>query len=97
MVIPEEMAILDTKKAAGLFAKYSVPLSGYIVNRVIPETLASQAIPEYLRHRLEMQKGHLATIKRDLGNEVLAYVPEFERDITGLPMIEKMANQMFGG
>jgi arsenite/tail-anchored protein-transporting ATPase len=96
VVIPEEMAILDTKKAAGLFAKYDVPLSGYIVNRVIPETLASQEIPVYLRHRLEMQKGHLTTIKRELGDEVLAYVPEFERDITGLPMIEKMANQMFG-
>jgi arsenite/tail-anchored protein-transporting ATPase len=97
VVIPEEMAILDTKKAAGLFAKYNVPLSGYIVNRVIPETLASQEIPVYLRHRLEMQKGHLATIKRELGDDVLAYVPEFERDITGLPMIEKMAAQMFGG
>jgi arsenite-transporting ATPase len=97
VVIPEEMAILDTKKAAGLFAKYSVPLSGYIVNRVIPESLGQQEIPDYLRHRLLMQKGHLATIKRELGNEVLAYVPEFERDITGLPMIEKMAQQMFGG
>ena len=97
VVIPEEMAILDTKKAAGLFAKYSVPLSGYIVNRVIPESLGEQEIPDYLRHRLAMQKGHLATIKRELGDEVLAYVPEFERDITGLPMIEKMAQQMFGG
>jgi arsenite-transporting ATPase len=97
VVIPEEMAILDTKKAAGLFAKYNVPLSGYIVNRVIPESLGQQEIPEYLRHRLVMQKGHLATIKRELGDDVLAYVPEFERDITGLPMIEKMANEMFGG
>jgi len=97
VVIPEEMAILDTKKAAGLFAKYSVPLSGYIVNRVIPESLGQQEIPEYLRHRLAMQEGHLATIKRELGDDVLAYVPEFERDITGLPMIEKMAQQMFGG
>ena len=91
------MAILDTKTAAGLFAKYSVPLSGYIVNRVIPETLAEQDIPEYLRHRLEMQKGHLGTIHRELGDDVLAYIPEFERDITGLPMIEEMANEMFGG
>jgi len=91
------MAILDTKKAAGLFAKYSVPLSGYIVNRVIPEELAQQDIPEYLRHRLEMQKGHLDTIERELGGDVLAYVPEMERDITGLSMIEKMANEMFGG
>ena len=97
VVIPEEMAILDTKKAAGLFAKYNVPLSGYIVNRVIPESLAQQEIPEYLRHRLNMQKGHLTTIQRELGDEVLAYIPEMERDITGLPMIEKMANEMFGG
>ncbi|HFD38912.1 MAG TPA: arsenic transporter [Anaerolineae bacterium] len=97
VVIPEEMAILDTKKAAGLFAKYQVPLSGYIVNRVIPESLAQQDIPEYLRHRLEMQKGHLETIRRELGDEVLAYIPEMERDITGLSMIEKMANEMFGG
>jgi arsenite-transporting ATPase len=97
VVIPEEMAILDTKKAAGLFAKYDVPLSGYIVNRVIPESLAGQEIPDYLRHRLEMQKGHLATIQRELGNDVLAYIPEMERDITGLGMIEKMANEMFGG
>lgn len=96
VVIPEEMAILDTKKAAGLFAKYDVPLSGYVVNRVIPETLASQDIPEYLRHRLEMQKGHLSTIQRELGGDVLAYVPEFERDITGLPMIEQMAGVLFG-
>jgi arsenite-transporting ATPase len=97
VVIPEEMAILDTKKAAGLFAKYDVPLSGYIVNRVIPESLAQQAIPDYLRHRLEMQKGHLSTIHRELGDEVLAFIPELERDITGLSMIEKMANEMFGG
>ncbi len=97
VVIPEEMAILDTKKAAGLFAKYNVPLSGYIVNRVIPESLAEQEIPEYLRHRLEMQKKHLATIQRELGGQVLAYIPEMERDITGLGMIEKMAHQMFGG
>jgi arsenite-transporting ATPase len=97
VVIPEEMAILDTKKAAGLFAKYDVPLSGYIVNRVIPESLAQQKIPEYLRHRLEMQSGHLSTIGRELGDEVLAYIPEMERDITGLTMIEEMANEMFGG
>ncbi len=96
VVIPEEMAILDTKKAAGLFAKYDVPLCGYVVNRVIPESLAQQQIPDYLRHRLEMQKGHLTTIQRELGTDVLGYVPEFERDITGLPMIEKMANVLFG-
>ncbi len=96
VVIPEEMILIDTQKAAQLFAKFNVPLSGYVVNRVIPESLASQDIPEYLRNRLQMQKGHLKKIDELFGNEVLARVPEFERDITGLPMIEKMAEALFG-
>jgi arsenite-transporting ATPase len=90
------MILIDTQKAAQLFAKFNVPLSGYIVNRVIPESLGSQDIPEYLRNRLQMQKGHLKQIQELFGAGVLAQVPEFERDITGLPMIEKMAEALFG-
>jgi arsenite-transporting ATPase len=96
VIIPEEMILIDTQKAAQLFAKFNVPLSGYVVNRVIPESLASQDIPEYLRNRLQMQKGHLKQIDELFGKDVLARVPEFERDITGLPMIEKMAEALFG-
>lgn len=97
VVIPEEMIILDTKKAAGLFAKFDVPLAGYIVNRVIPPELAGQDIPAYLRNRMEMQATYLKEIDQVFSGEVLARIPEFERDITGLPMIEKMADVMFGG
>jgi len=96
VIIPEEMILIDTQKAAQLFAKFNVPLSGYIVNRVIPESLASQDIPEYLKNRLQMQKGYLKKIQELFGAEVLTQVPEFERDITGLPMIEKMAEALFG-
>jgi arsenite-transporting ATPase len=96
VIIPEEMILLDTQKAAGLFAKYQVPLSGYVVNRVIPPELGRQNIPDYLHHRLEMQAGYLARIDEMFGSQVLARIPEFERDITGLPMIEKVAEAMFG-
>lgn len=97
VLVPEEMIILDTQKAAGLFAKYDVPLSGYIVNRVIPEELANSNIPEYLRNRMEMQTKYLKKIDQTFGDEVLTNVPEFERDITGLPMIERVANALFEG
>jgi len=43
-----------------------------------------------------MQAKYLDKIDKVFGKEVLARVPEFERDITGLPMIEKMAHAMFG-
>jgi arsenite-transporting ATPase len=96
VVVPEEMIILDTRKAAELFAKFDVPLSGYVVNRVLPEELAGQNVPEYLKNRLAMQQRYLQEIRQTLGKDVLGYVPELERDVTGLPAIERLAGIMYG-
>ncbi|HQE93570.1 MAG TPA: TRC40/GET3/ArsA family transport-energizing ATPase [Anaerolineae bacterium] len=97
VVTPEEMIILDTQKAATLFAKYDVPISGYIVNRVIPPELAQQNIPAYLQNRIDMQNKYLRQIDETFGANVVARVPEFERDITGLEMIGRVAEALFGG
>jgi arsenite-transporting ATPase len=95
VLVPEEMIILDTKKAAELFAKFDVPLSGYVVNRVLPPDLGAGHIPEYLRNRITMQQRYMKDIQSAFGAQVLAYVPEMERDITGLPMIERLAKRLF--
>ena len=95
VLVPEEMIILDTKKAASLFAKFDVPLSGYIVNRVLPPDLGRGNIPPYLRNRIAMQQKYMSEIKETFGDEVRAYVPEMERDVTGLPMIERLAQRLF--
>ncbi len=97
VVVPEEMIILDTRKAAELFAKFDVPLAGYVVNRVLPEELGGQNVPEYLKNRIRMQKRYLGEIRQTLGSGVLATVPELERDVTGLPAIERLAGIMYGG
>jgi arsenite-transporting ATPase len=96
VVVPESMIIKDTLKAADLFAKFKVPISGYVVNRVLPESLKTESIPEYLKHRLDMQGNYLEEIRHSFGNQVLAQVPEMERDITGLPMIARMAELLCG-
>jgi arsenite-transporting ATPase len=95
VVVPEEMIILDTKKAAALFAKFDVPLAGYIVNRVLPPDLGAGNIPPYLRNRIAMQQKYMDVIKESFGDDIRAYVPEMERDITGLPMIERLAQRLF--
>lgn len=96
VLVPEEMVILDTIKAAELFRRFDVPISGYVVNRVLPAELLGQNIPEYLRNRIEMQRRHLEEIRSRFGNQVLAYVPELERDVTGLDMIARVADLLFG-
>lgn len=96
VVVPEEMIIMDTKKAAELFAKFDVPIAGYVVNRVLPKELLTQGVPAYLQNRLQMQGKYMDKIHDTLGNQVVAQVPELERDVTGLPMIEKLAKIMYG-
>jgi arsenite-transporting ATPase len=95
VVIPETMVIQDTQKAAKMFAQFNVPIAGYVVNRVIPRELLEQNIPEYLRRRIAMQERHMADLRTAFNDHVLALVPEMERDVTGLPMIEKVAATMF--
>jgi len=96
VVVPEAMIIDDTQKAAQMFAQFDVPVAGYVVNRVIPHELLEQNIPEYLRRRIAMQDQHLRDVRMAFGDKVMALVPEMERDVTGLPMIEKLAATMFG-
>ncbi len=96
VVVPEEMIILDTEKAAQLFSKFDVPIAGYVVNRVLPSSLVGQDIPPYLQNRLKMQGGYLQEIDKTFGTQVIARVPELERDVTGLGMIEKLAGLMYG-
>jgi arsenite-transporting ATPase len=96
VIIPEEMIILDTRKAAELFAKFDVPIAGYVVNRILPESLLRENVPAYLLNRMQMQQAYLAKIEEQFGRQILGLVPELERDVTGLPMIEKLAWIMYG-
>ena len=96
VVVPEQMILIDTRKAAELFARFDVPIGGYLVNRVIPEELGSQEIPAYLRNRITMQQGELGQIRDAFGSQIVGYVPELERDVTGLAMIERVAHLLYG-
>jgi arsenite-transporting ATPase len=97
VITAEQMVINDTVKAGQLFAKFDVPLSGYIINRVLSDDLKKQDIPEYLKNRLTMQDHYLGVINDTFKGEILASVPEMERDVTGLAMIEKLSTAMFEG
>jgi arsenite/tail-anchored protein-transporting ATPase len=97
VLVPEEMILLDTAKAAEMFEQFDVPVAGYVVNRVLPDELVrGEGVPPYLAKRAEMQRRHLDRIGHDFGDQVLAHVPELERDITGIAMIERMARMMYG-
>jgi arsenite-transporting ATPase len=95
VVIPEEMVLIDTRKAAEMFAKFDVPIAGYVVNRILPDELAAEGAPAFLANRVKMQRRYMDRIRETLGDQILAQVPELERDVTGLEMIERTARILF--
>ena len=64
---------------------------------MLSNDLKTQDIPEYLKNRLTMQDHYLGVINETFKGQILAWVPEMERDVTGLAMIEKLAKAMFEG
>src|SRR6266545_3763052 len=95
VVIPEEMVLADTRQAAEMFAHFDVPIAGYVVNRVLPEELLTEGAPTFLSNRIRMQRRYLDQIDSTLGEQILARIPELERDVTGLDMIERTAKMLF--
>jgi anion-transporting ArsA/GET3 family ATPase len=58
--------------------------------------LQEKNVPPYLQNRMQMQQGYLAKIEEQLGKQVVAQVPEMERDVTGLEMIKRLSEIMYG-
>lgn len=96
VLIPEKMAILDTKRALEMFKKLGITLSGVIVNQVYPVSLLEREdLSDFLKNRIKMQQMYMEEIKKELGEYVRAIVPMFDREPKGFKMIAKVAEYLF--
>lgn len=97
VVIPEQMAIMDTEVAIKEFNKFGIDLSGIIVNQVYPdELLKDPGIPDFLKNRIKMQQRNMETIHQKFKNLISANVPMMDREPKGLEMLEKTAKIVYG-
>jgi arsenite-transporting ATPase len=88
VLIPEQMAILDTERALKMFENLGITMSGLVVNQVYPaELLQKEGTSEYLKNRVTMQQEHMKTIAAKFGDRVKGIVPMFTKEPKGLEMI----------
>ena len=96
VLIPEQMPILDTKKALEMFKAFNIPLSGIIINQVYPIELLNQPnVPSLLKNKILMQQKYMKIIKEEFGPLIRGIVPMFDREPKGLEMISKVAEVLF--
>ena len=56
---------------------------------------AHEGAPDFVLNRLRMQADYLDEIQRKFGDQVRALVPQFEREIRGVPMLQRAAEALF--
>ncbi len=95
VLIPEQMAILDTERALTMFEDLGIKMTGLIVNQVYPVDLLDRpGLSEFLKSRIEMQQRYVNTIKEKFGPYLIGGLHMYPREPKGLGMIAKVAEDL---
>jgi arsenite-transporting ATPase len=95
VLIPEQMAILDTERALTMFEDLGIRMSGLIVNQIYPPNLLHRPeVSEFLKSRITMQQRYMETIREKFGPHLVGALHMYPREPKGLAMIAKVAEDL---
>jgi arsenite-transporting ATPase len=95
VTLPEALPIAVVTRFIQWFKDFGIPVGGVLVNMVIDRAAVGPDAAEFVKNRLAMQQEHLQTIWKEFGDGVRAIVPLFETEVRGVPMLERLAAEMF--
>lgn len=94
ITLPEALPIAVIRRFLNWFEEFGIPVGGVVVNmRIDPADLGDNP-PEFVRNRMEMQREYMDEIWERFDN-VRAVVPQFDTQVQGVSMLEKVANNLF--
>jgi arsenite-transporting ATPase len=88
----EKMVIKESQRNFTYLALYDHSADAVIVNRVIPDSVTDPFLETWRR----LQAEHLKTVHEIFAPVPILEVPLFSGEVLGLPMLEKMAEALFG-
>ncbi|QOR39149.1 ArsA family ATPase [Billgrantia diversa] len=90
VMTPERLPILETVRAVQALEAVKVPVSGVVVNRVIPD----DADGDFLRARREQERTYLARIDEQLAHLSRPRLPLLPSDVQGITALEALASRL---
>jgi len=85
----EKLPILETERAIELLEKFSIPVGGLVVNKVIPPEAG-----EYFQKRRVIQEGYLRDIQQRFSEYRIVQLPLLDMDIQGMSQINMVSDLM---
>lgn len=94
VTLPLSLPIAVVKRFIKMVAAYDIPVGGVIVNMVLSKAVAESTSNEYIRNQYQEQLHYMSIIQRDLGDLVVSYIPLYDREVVGIDMVSRVANDM---
>ncbi|MEW6519779.1 MAG: TRC40/GET3/ArsA family transport-energizing ATPase [Thermodesulfobacteriota bacterium] len=92
VLIPELLAVEESRRARAILGSYGIPVKGAVVNNIVPENDACSLCQS--RHKI--QSRYLAAIRDNYAGLQLAEVPLFDREIQGIEALRLVADKIMG-
>ncbi|MBI4792118.1 MAG: TRC40/GET3/ArsA family transport-energizing ATPase [Deltaproteobacteria bacterium] len=92
VLIPELLAVEESRRAKTILASYGIPVKGAVVNNIVPENDACRLCQS--RHRSQMR--HLTAIRKEFAGLQLAEVPVFDTEIHGIESLQLVSAKIMG-
>lgn len=93
VVNPEKMVIKEAQRSFTYLNIYDFNVDAVVVNRVIPENVTDA----YFKVWKDIQKKYKEEIVESFSPIPIYYAPLFETEVVGMPMLNRMAEEVFKG
>jgi arsenite-transporting ATPase len=94
VTLPEALPIAVIKRFIQWFHDFGIPVGGVVVNLVIDKQGVKADAPDFVRNRIAMQDSYMEEIRKSFP-DVRAVVPLFDKEVRGLPMLQRTAQFLF--
>jgi arsenite/tail-anchored protein-transporting ATPase len=92
VLVPEKLPILESEKALTALRDHKVPVSGLIVNRVLPRG----ELGHFLEARRDQEAEYLTRIERLAPGIPRSFIPLLPRDVEGRESLETIGDHLMG-
>jgi arsenite-transporting ATPase len=97
VTLPEALPIAVVLRFIGWFHEFGIPVGGVIVNMQIDKSQVKPESPEFVHNRVAMQDRYMDEIWQKFDGMVRSTVPLYENEVRSVPMLTRMAEQVFIG
>jgi arsenite-transporting ATPase len=95
VTLPEALPIAVITRFIGWFHDFGIPVGGVIVNMLIDRSQVTDASPEFVHNRVDMQSRYMEDIWVKFEGMVRSTLPLYENEVRGTTSLARMGDALF--